>query len=253
MKIDLRRFRPDNCSPIVLPSFLLYNPCCRATLLQSEILLFCLHLPGACLLSSAMSSSVSIEPSINDPWPATLDLSPINDPLGVLDSMSPALSAWGCQTTQDLCIPGLELDSIRGGSTNNVPPDILLCHNDLNKSSLPAANDTHSKNKKAGVSKPVQTAKESTSRERLLERNRQAASRCRQKRKEHMQLLESRFKKQLEKHQQLQSESRCLRLEILSLKNEVLKHAYCTDNQVSSYLQQMVQRVSLQMSRVLHI
>lgn len=212
-----------------------------------------------------MSSSVDIQPlciPISDSWSPALDLLNPDEPLGLCNLTSPAFSAQDLQFSQDLYVPGWKLDSNSDQSaleneTNN-PPNMPLCIGYLNERNIcessnngsPPAMDNSCPKNKTGVTKPAQIARESASRERFLERNRQAASRCRQKRKEHMQQLESRFKEQSEKHQRLQSESRFLRLEILSLKNEMLKHADCTDNHVSEYLQQMVERVSLQMSHM---
>ncbi|EYE96330.1 bZIP transcription factor [Aspergillus ruber CBS 135680] len=209
-----------------------------------------------------MSSSVDIQPScipISDSWSPALNLSPSSGPLGFCDLMSSAFPAQDLQISQDLYVPGWKLDSIRDSDQSilenetNVPPQMPLCVNYLTEwnncelsdnGSLPATDNNCLKNR-PGVTKPAQIAGEGASRERFLERNRQAASRCRQKRKKHMQRLESRFKEQSEKHQQLQSEFRCLRLEILSLKNEVLKHADCTDNHITNYLQQMVERTKV--------
>ncbi|OJJ51031.1 hypothetical protein ASPZODRAFT_127025 [Penicilliopsis zonata CBS 506.65] len=81
-------------------------------------------------------------------------------------------------------------------------------------------------------------------REKFLERNRLAASKCRQKKKEHTMLLESRYKQQSDKKEQLMAEIARLRSEILGLKNEVLKHAQCGDEPIKLHLAQMVKRIT---------
>ncbi|KAF5014827.1 hypothetical protein F66182_14053, partial [Fusarium sp. NRRL 66182] len=81
-------------------------------------------------------------------------------------------------------------------------------------------------------------------REKFLERNRLAASKCRQKKKEHTMLLETRFKEQSEKRERLNSEISRLRGEILGLKNEVLRHAQCGDEPIKLHLAHMVKQIA---------
>lgn len=83
-----------------------------------------------------------------------------------------------------------------------------------------------------------------TKRAKFLERNRLAASKCRQKKKEHTQQLECRYKEQSEKKELLVGEIARLRSEILSLKNEVLKHAQCGDEPIKLHLAQMVKKIT---------
>lgn len=85
---------------------------------------------------------------------------------------------------------------------------------------------------------------ERAKRAKFLERNRLAASKCRQKKKEHTQQLEFRYKEQSEKKELLVSEIARLRSEILSLKNEVLKHAQCGDEPIKLHLAQMVKKIT---------
>lgn len=85
---------------------------------------------------------------------------------------------------------------------------------------------------------------ERAKRAKFLERNRLAASKCRQKKKEHTQKLEYRFKEQSEKKERLQGEIATLRSQILSLKNEVLKHAQCGDEPIKLHLAQMVKKIT---------
>ncbi|CAG8909100.1 unnamed protein product [Penicillium egyptiacum] len=85
---------------------------------------------------------------------------------------------------------------------------------------------------------------ERAKRAKFLERNRLAASKCRQKKKEHTQHLEFSFKEQSEKKAQLIAEIARLRSEILGLKNEVLKHAQCGDEPIKLHLAQMVKKIT---------
>ncbi|KAL2011434.1 hypothetical protein VTN00DRAFT_4152 [Thermoascus crustaceus] len=85
---------------------------------------------------------------------------------------------------------------------------------------------------------------EKVKREKFLERNRLAASKCRQKKKEHTMMLESRYKEQSDKKEELVAEIARLRSEILGLKNEVLKHAQCGDEPIKLHLAQMVKKIT---------
>ena len=80
-------------------------------------------------------------------------------------------------------------------------------------------------------------------REKSLERNRVAASKCRQKKKEYTALLETQFKVQWQKKSQLDGELSSLRCQTLGLKNEVLRHAHCGDGRVKEHLTQMMQQI----------
>ncbi|KAJ5279559.1 Rho GTPase activation protein [Penicillium angulare] len=81
-------------------------------------------------------------------------------------------------------------------------------------------------------------------RAKFLERNRVAASKCRQKKKEHTQQLEYRYKEHSEKRERLVGEITRLRSEMLNLKNEVLKHAQCGDEPIKLHLAQMVKKIT---------
>lgn len=85
---------------------------------------------------------------------------------------------------------------------------------------------------------------DSAKRAKFLERNRLAASKCRQKKKEHTQQLEFRYKHQSEKHQCLITEIARLRSEVLGLKNEVLRHSQCGDEPIKLHLAQMLKRIT---------
>ncbi|KAJ5653855.1 Rho GTPase activation protein [Penicillium lividum] len=85
---------------------------------------------------------------------------------------------------------------------------------------------------------------ERAKRAKFLERNRLAASKCRQKKKEHTQVLEVRYKEQSEKRERLVGEIARLRSEILCLKNQVLLHAQCGDEPIKLHLAQMVKKIT---------
>ncbi|KAE8377345.1 hypothetical protein BDV26DRAFT_216141 [Aspergillus bertholletiae] len=81
-------------------------------------------------------------------------------------------------------------------------------------------------------------------REKFLERNRLAASKCRQKKKEHTKLLEARFREVSARKGELENEIEHLRSEVLSLKNEMLRHAQCGDEAIKLHLAQMVRMIT---------
>lgn len=82
-------------------------------------------------------------------------------------------------------------------------------------------------------------------RAKFLERNRLAASKCRQKKKEHTQLLEQRYKEQSDMKENLQREVQKLKAQVLSLKNELLCHAQCNDEAIKLHLTQMVKDITV--------
>lgn len=80
-------------------------------------------------------------------------------------------------------------------------------------------------------------------REKALERNRVAANKCRQKKRQYTQSLESQFKDLAERRTVLGNEMAGLRCELLSLKNEILKHAHCDDGHVGHQLAHMMRQI----------
>lgn len=100
----------------------------------------------------------------------------------------------------------------------------------------------------SGISKPMGYSgsgrPEGAKREKFLERNRLAASKCRQKKKENTLQLETQFKEQSGKKELLVNEIARLRSEILGLKNEVLRHSQCGDEPIKLHLAQMVKRIT---------
>ncbi|PWY83360.1 hypothetical protein BO70DRAFT_361472 [Aspergillus heteromorphus CBS 117.55] len=86
--------------------------------------------------------------------------------------------------------------------------------------------------------------RERRKRERFLERNRVAANKCRKKKKEHSRQLESRCQAVSQENTSLESEVDHLRSEILSLKNELLRHSQCGDAGIKRHLAQMIKEIS---------
>ncbi|KAB8077712.1 hypothetical protein BDV29DRAFT_167674 [Aspergillus leporis] len=86
-------------------------------------------------------------------------------------------------------------------------------------------------------------------REKFLERNRLAASKCRQKKKEHTKLLEDRYKEVSTKHNELQAERARLHNEWLNLRDEMLKHTNCDDEAMRLYHAQSVRDTSKKYSQ----
>lgn len=95
---------------------------------------------------------------------------------------------------------------------------------------------------KANVTSDFQTKIDQ--RERFLESNRLAASRCRQKKREHTKQLETRFTEEKQKKRQLEGDIAVLRDEILSLKDDILKHALCEDGHIRRHFARTMQQIT---------
>ena len=76
----------------------------------------------------------------------------------------------------------------------------------------------------------------SSARQTHLEKNRVAAHKCRQRKKEYINGLEGRAREFSTKNKMLKENVAMLREEVLSLKNEVLRHAGCGFWAVDEYL-----------------
>ncbi|KAJ5820166.1 hypothetical protein N7474_005757 [Penicillium riverlandense] len=76
----------------------------------------------------------------------------------------------------------------------------------------------------------------SPERARRLERNRIAANKCRLKKKEENQQMEQVLEDETAKYDSLLAEVGLLRDELLQLKNQVLEHAGCDDDQINTHL-----------------
>lgn len=81
-------------------------------------------------------------------------------------------------------------------------------------------------------------------RQRLLERNRVAANKCRLRKKKQTMQLELSYKEQSEKKEALVAELSILRSEATRLKNELLKHVECGDKSISRHLARSVMSIT---------
>lgn len=98
------------------------------------------------------------------------------------------------------------------------------------------------KNSKAGRDADEANAQEAK-RRRFLERNRVAASKCRQKKKEWMQNLEENARTAQHNSKYLQAAVGQLKDEVLMLKQELLKHHGCNCAKIKTYLMQEAEKV----------
>ncbi|GKZ98455.1 hypothetical protein AnigIFM59636_003250 [Aspergillus niger] len=80
-------------------------------------------------------------------------------------------------------------------------------------------------------------------RERSLERNREAAYKCRKKKKEQAKRLESRCETVSQENSFLQSEVSRLRGQVLNLKDELLRHSRCRGEGIKRHLLRMAKQV----------
>ncbi|PYH75926.1 hypothetical protein BO82DRAFT_369805 [Aspergillus uvarum CBS 121591] len=85
---------------------------------------------------------------------------------------------------------------------------------------------------------------EQAKRDRFLERNRIAASKCRQKKKKLNEQLERQFLELQAKNTELSTEVEDLRAEVIAMKNELLRHSECGDPAIALHLSQMVQNIT---------
>ncbi|KAB8228816.1 bZIP transcription factor [Aspergillus alliaceus] len=76
--------------------------------------------------------------------------------------------------------------------------------------------------------------------ESSLERNRQAANRCHKKKRAYTKELEECFQTAKSRREILEAEISQLQSEILSLKNQILRHSQCDDDSIKFYLSRML-------------
>ncbi|KGO70732.1 Rho GTPase activation protein [Penicillium expansum] len=213
-------------------------------------------------LPSGLSSGLppGLGNNINiDPSPFTTSFSgdflglpiPDDDQLWGLSPISPMATGWDKPDSAAFANSALERDlknaQVRNGQPT--PPPYDDQGRDLSLDMLESASKRRRareyKTAAASLSPDLDEAPhERAKRAKFLERNRLAASKCRQKKKEHTQLLEFNFKEQSEKKEKLIGEIARLRSEILGLKNEVLKHAQCGDEPIKLHLAQMVKKIT---------
>ncbi|CDM30590.1 Transcription factor Jun [Penicillium roqueforti FM164] len=214
-------------------------------------------------LKSAMPSGLpsglpGLATNLIDPSPFTSSFSgdflglpiPDDDQLWGLSPVSPMATGWNKADSAAFAHSALERDlknaQVRNGQPTPPPYD------DQGRDLTLDMMESVSKHRRlreykttASLSPDFDEAPhERAKRAKFLERNRLAASKCRQKKKEHTQQLEFNFKEQSEKKEQLVAEIARLRSEILGLKNEVLKHAQCGDEPIKLHLAQMVKKIT---------
>lgn len=211
-------------------------------------------------LSTDPLNPVGASPFTTNPLPAEfLALSiPEDDPLWGLSPVSPTMPGSGWDAKGDPTVfasAGMERDlkntQVRNGQPTPPPYDeqSLLDPSGLSVGSATKRRRVRESQLAAASLSPDlddddEPPTERVKRAKFLERNRLAASKCRQKKKEHTQQLEYRYKEQSEKKEHLVGEIARLRSEILSLKNEVLKHAQCGDEPIKLHLAQMVKKIT---------
>ncbi|KAJ5346843.1 uncharacterized protein N7506_000096 [Penicillium brevicompactum] len=76
-----------------------------------------------------------------------------------------------------------------------------------------------------------------------LERNRIAASRCRERKKREYEQIERRLSDETEKKELLLAQLNCLKEEVWDLKNIIFQHAECEDHRINVQLAKMTQTV----------
>ncbi|KAF7587370.1 hypothetical protein BBP40_007358 [Aspergillus hancockii] len=84
----------------------------------------------------------------------------------------------------------------------------------------------------------------SEARRTALRRNRLAANRYRRKQKEGNAQLEMQYQESFNKNRSLVAAVTNLRLEVLTLQDEMFKHAYCMDEPIETYLSEMARLIS---------
>ncbi|KAJ5152254.1 Rho GTPase activation protein [Penicillium capsulatum] len=201
---------------------------------------------------------VGVSPFTTNPFSGDFLALPIpeDDPLWGLSPVSPSMtgSGWNAKGDAVLASSGLERDfkntQVRNGQPTPPPYEEQGLHagSDFAVGSATKRRRVRESQLVAASLSPEldddEPPSERAKRAKFLERNRLAASKCRQKKKEHTQKLEHRYKEQSDKKEQLVGEIARLRSEILSLKNEVLKHAQCGDEPIKLHLAQMVKRIT---------
>ncbi|PYH87924.1 hypothetical protein BO71DRAFT_392545 [Aspergillus ellipticus CBS 707.79] len=110
--------------------------------------------------------------------------------------------------------------------------------------------DPPPKRRKAQKSSPEtgtsQTEDDKEKRAKFLERNRLAASKCREKKKIHTEALGRRYEELARMREDLMQAVADLRRDLLGLKNEVLRHADCNNAAIDAHLRNMVTNIQNQ-------
>lgn len=90
---------------------------------------------------------------------------------------------------------------------------------------------------------PAEGDEAQESRQKFLARNRVAASKCRQKKKEFVETLQDEAKRLEEDNGKLQETWRCLLAERTLLKNSVMAHGHCGDPNINSWVKAEAERI----------
>ena len=120
-----------------------------------------------------------------------------------------------------------------------------------NGSNAKASNQTPAKRSRKNASRKSGTANtadpskpEDVRRSKFLERNRVAASKCRQKKKEWTQNIENRSRELQKDNNNMRMMVDSLRQEVLFLKGEMLRHSGCDSPQIQDYLKSCANELS---------
>ncbi|KAL4887362.1 hypothetical protein BJY04DRAFT_175741 [Aspergillus karnatakaensis] len=81
--------------------------------------------------------------------------------------------------------------------------------------------------------------------EKTRARNRLAASKCRQKRKEENTQLENKYNLEKQRHEELTREVAVLRSALVATKDQVLAHSECGHEPIQAYIQGMAKRITI--------
>ena len=104
------------------------------------------------------------------------------------------------------------------------------------KSSVDSSGSSSKKSKQKAKSAKELAAEEELKRNKFLERNRMAASKCRQKKKEYVSDLEDQKEGLEVYHANLQREYQGLLGEVSLMKNQLMQHATCNDPKIDQWI-----------------
>ncbi|OGM39898.1 bZIP transcription factor (Atf21) [Aspergillus bombycis] len=181
---------------------------------------------------------------------------PEEEPIWGFDTIAPAMASWqGKMEQQTFCNPSMERGfkntHVRNGQPTPPPFDDKKLQPPMAETyplapyvftgSPPEFAPPKPRSSLTDLDEPLQ---DRVKREKFLERNRLAASKCRQKKKEHTKLLETRYREVSSRKGELETEIEHLRSEVLNLKNEMLRHAQCGDEAIKLHLAQMVRMIT---------
>ncbi|KNG79942.1 putative bZIP transcription factor (Atf21) [Aspergillus nomiae NRRL 13137] len=184
---------------------------------------------------------------------------PEEEPVWGFETIVPAMASWPSKMEpQTFCNPSMEggfkNTRVRNGQPTPPPFDDKKLQPPMGEtyplapfvftSSPPEFAPRNSAAASASAAALDDPRQERAKREKFLERNRLAASKCRQKKKEHTKHLEIRYREVSSRKSELEAEIEHLRGEVLNLKNEMLRHAQCGDEAIKLHLAQMVRMIT---------